>query len=282
MDFRTGVNLLIGEVAGKEVDRSPPVSAGTHGEIASYHLQMMNTMHEVQSVKEQASLCADHPTDGCTEAALVMPHGVRSAPHGAKDISGSWHRISEYQKQRLRAKPSFSPLVALRLCRGQQYDRTLTPGTLTPASLQQLAYFAIVPTGLDRRAERLGIMTSEMMPVTVDDWYMAGVIFGWQAPMCTAQAPAPLNDVALAAYLQGVQLGSQARVDYDEQNTYAPAPDQQTIGPVPGGSISLEEATRDQRELLESLFHQHMPHTEVPEYETWYPEVEAPLVQPPL
>jgi hypothetical protein len=91
--------------------------------------------------------------------------------------------------------------------------------------------------------------------------------------MCTAQAPAPLNEQALAAYLSGVQAGAQARVDFDDQNSGAQPSSQETIGPVPGGAVPLDEATRDERELLEGLFHEHMPHIEIPEYEAWYPPI---------
>jgi hypothetical protein len=32
---------------------------------------------------------------------------------------------------------------------------------------------------------------------------------------------------------------------------------------------------KGRREILEGLFHQHMPHIEVPEYEPWYPPFES-------
>ncbi|MEU4036667.1 hypothetical protein [Streptomyces collinus] len=112
-------------------------------------------------------------------------------------------------------------------------------------------------------------------PTTTQDWYLAGAIFGWEAPQCTAQAPAPLNDETLKAYFQGVEDGGTARLDYEDQKAAEednPQPvDYPTIGPTPGGSISLDDYLKENREILEGLFHQHMPHTEVPEYDQWYP-----------
>lgn len=114
-------------------------------------------------------------------------------------------------------------------------------------------------------------------PVSPTDWYMAGLVFGWEAPQCTAQAPAPLNDETLQAYFNGVQDGGTARLDFEQQksnSTGEPQPDYPTIGPTPGGTISLDDALKEERELLEGLFHKHMPHTDVPEYDPWYPPIE--------
>ncbi|MFI2369441.1 hypothetical protein [Streptomyces sp. NPDC018833] len=111
-------------------------------------------------------------------------------------------------------------------------------------------------------------------PTTIHDWYLAGVIFGWEAPQCTAQAPAPLNEEALGSYFKGVQDGGMARLDFEEQRseeTGNPQPAYPSIGPVPGGSIPLDDHLKEQREILEGLFHQHMPHTDLPEFEPWYP-----------
>ncbi len=116
-------------------------------------------------------------------------------------------------------------------------------------------------------------------PATANEWYLAGLIFGWEAPQCTAQAPAPLNDESLQAYFQGVQDGGVARLDFEDQKaaeTDNPQPaDYPTIGPVPGGGVPLDDYLKDQREILEGLFHQHMPHIELPEYEPWYPPFES-------
>jgi len=116
------------------------------------------------------------------------------------------------------------------------------------------------------------------VPGSQSDWYMAGVIFGWEAPQCTAEAPAPLDDETLNIYLQGVTDGGNARLDFEEQKAQQDNEpvfsDYPSIGPVPNGSIPLDEALQEQRELLEVLFHQHMPHIDIPEYETWYPPLE--------
>jgi|GEM_PF-2376126 len=114
-------------------------------------------------------------------------------------------------------------------------------------------------------------------PVSASDWYMAGVVFGWEAPQCTAQAPAPLDDETLQTYFKGVEDGGLARLDFEKNKTDSddtPPSDYPSIGPTPGGSISLDESLEDERQLLEGLFHQHMPHIDVPEYETWYPPIE--------
>jgi hypothetical protein len=121
-------------------------------------------------------------------------------------------------------------------------------------------------------------------PVTQDDWYMAGLIFGWEAPQCTAEAPAPLNDETLAIYMQGVADGGNARLDFEQQKADADNEpvfsDYPTIGPVPSGSIPLDEVLEEQKAILEKLFHQHDPHTDLPEYETWYPPLDGTVQLP--
>ena len=123
---------------------------------------------------------------------------------------------------------------------------------------------------------------SEEMPHTEEGWFMAGVIFGWEAPMCTAEAPAPLADNYLAAYLRGVKAGGEVRLDsVSDENDKAEAPsDFPTIGPIPGGAVPLDEALHEQREILEEIFHQHMPHTDIPEYDSWYPPFDGMTQQP--
>jgi hypothetical protein len=119
-------------------------------------------------------------------------------------------------------------------------------------------------------------------PVSQTDWYMAGLIFGWEAPQCTAEAPAPLDDETLNTYFQGVTDGGNARLDFEKQKAKQDNEpvfsDYPSIGPIPSGSISLDEALQEQRELLEVLFHQHEPHTDIPEYDTWYPPLE-PMIE---
>jgi len=119
-------------------------------------------------------------------------------------------------------------------------------------------------------------------PRTQDEWYMAGLIYGWSAPQCTREAPAPLNEELLNAYFQGVEDGGNARLEYEETRSEEgePTPDYPTIGPVPGGGVSLEKYEERQREILEGLFHQHMPHVDLPEYEPWYPPLGGMVQQP--
>jgi hypothetical protein len=117
-------------------------------------------------------------------------------------------------------------------------------------------------------------LSDENFPRTEEEWFMAGVIFGWGSPVSTAEAPAPLAENFLAAYFRGVQVGGEARVAYDSEprdKPIEPPSDGPSIGPTPDGTVPLEEAMREQREILESLFHQHMPHTDIPEYGQWYP-----------
>ncbi|GII31892.1 hypothetical protein [Planotetraspora mira] len=117
------------------------------------------------------------------------------------------------------------------------------------------------------------------MPRTEEEWFMAGVVFGWQTPMCTAEAPAPLADNYLEAYFRGVQAGGEARLAAADEGVETPS-EMPEIGPTPGGSVPLEEALSGQREILEELFHQHMPHVDVPEYEPWYPPLGGMIQQP--
>ena len=44
--------------------------------------------------------------------------------------------------------------------------------------------------------------------------------------------------------------------------------------------MTLEEYEEPQRQILEGLFHQHMPHIDVPEYEPWYPPFGQMVQQP--
>jgi hypothetical protein len=123
---------------------------------------------------------------------------------------------------------------------------------------------------------------SDDQPTTVQDWFMAGVIFGWQTPVCTATGPAFLSGQALSEYFRGVQVGGEARLAFEDQQgePYEAPTDGPSIGPTPGGAVPLEEATREQREILEGLFHQHMPHVDLPEYEPWYPPFGGMTQQP--
>jgi broad specificity phosphatase PhoE len=57
-------------------------------------------------------------------------------------------------------------------------------------------------------------------------------------------------------YGQGVEAGRTARREADAQYSGP------TIGPDPGGE-SWEDYRRRWEELLEPIFHEHMPHTEV-------------------
>ena len=71
-------------------------------------------------------------------------------------------------------------------------------------------------------------------PRTQEEWYMAGLIYGWSAPQCTREAPAPLNEELLNTYFQGVEDGGNARLEYEETRSEQgePTPDYPTIPPL--------------------------------------------------
>jgi hypothetical protein len=115
------------------------------------------------------------------------------------------------------------------------------------------------------------------LPRNEAEWYVAGLIFGWQHPDTTPEAPAPLDEPFLSVSFTGCEQGAQARRDEAAQE---PPPEGPSIGPDLGGQ-SLDEFEAEGREILEGLFHQHMPHTELPEFEPFF-EPFGGTVQPPV
>ncbi len=115
---------------------------------------------------------------------------------------------------------------------------------------------------------------TDSFPTDEPGWYAAGLVYGWQHPDVTPEAPAPLDEPFLSAYFLGCQQGAQARTDD------APPVDGPAIGPDPGGQ-SIEDFERDGREILEGLFHQHMPHTELPEFEEYFEPLGGTVPEPP-
>lgn len=89
-----------------------------------------------------------------------------------------------------------------------------------------------------------------------------GYHLGYSQP--EAEPGIPLDEPWMSYYRQGFAAGRDARRDADAQF------DGPTIGPDPGGE-SWEHYRRRWKRLLEPIFHQHMPHTEV--------EIEVP--EPP-
>jgi hypothetical protein len=85
-----------------------------------------------------------------------------------------------------------------------------------------------------------------------------GYQLGYSQP--DAEPGIPLAEPWMTYYRQGVEAGREARREADAQY------DGPTIGPDPGGE-SWEHYQRRWRELLEPIFHQHMPHIEVEEME---------------
>jgi hypothetical protein len=68
----------------------------------------------------------------------------------------------------------------------------------------------------------------------------------------------PVSDSSLSAFLHSKGFDS-------PEGNQAPS-DLPAIGPDLGGQ-PLDEFEQEGREVLEGLFHQHMPHTEIPEFE---------------
>lgn len=113
-------------------------------------------------------------------------------------------------------------------------------------------------------------------PTNEAEWFVAGLIFGWQNPGAIPEAPAPLDAPFLQAYFDGCAQGAQARRIDAGTPVDGPA-----VGPDLGGQ-SLEEFEADGKETLEGLFHQHMPHTELPEFEPFYEPFGGMVQEPPV
>lgn len=120
-------------------------------------------------------------------------------------------------------------------------------------------------------------------PRSEDEWFMAGVIYGWTTGVSTPEAPAPLDDAFLSAYMRGAKAGCEARLADDGSGEPATGDDHQgpAIDVAPDEFIPLEKALREQREILESIFHRHMPDAPEPEYEQWYPPFGEMTIRPP-
>lgn len=94
----------------------------------------------------------------------------------------------------------------------------------------------------------------------------AGFNLGYYQP--DQEPNMPLAEPGLSLYRTAVQAGREARAEFDAAYTGP------SIGPEIPGGITWEEYQKELGELLEPLFHKHMPHTEIPEYE--------PLPPPPM
>jgi hypothetical protein len=94
-------------------------------------------------------------------------------------------------------------------------------------------------------------------------------------PEVTPEALAPLDDPFLSAYVLSAEQGAQGRRDDASRSDDGPA--------IQGdlGGMSLEEFERDGHEILEGLFHQHMPHTDPPEFEEYLEPFGGTVQEPP-
>jgi hypothetical protein len=107
-------------------------------------------------------------------------------------------------------------------------------------------------------------------PNTIEDWFATGVAVGLREPLDASLGSPPLASPWLESYDAGVEAARQARRAYDEevQSLYSGP----SVAPMPDVVISIEEYEEPARSALEALFHKHMPHVELPEYDpTWYP-----------
>ena len=81
-----------------------------------------------------------------------------------------------------------------------------------------------------------------------------GYRLGYSLP--EAEPGIPLDEPWMGFYLMGVDAGRAARIDADSQF------EGPTIGPDPGGE-SWDHYQQRWKELFDTIFHEHMPHTEV-------------------
>jgi hypothetical protein len=100
--------------------------------------------------------------------------------------------------------------------------------------------------------------TTQRGDATVDPrivrYVAEGYNLGYSQP--DAEPGIPLDEPWMTYYRQGVEAGREARWDADSQY------EGPTIGPDPGGE-SWEHYRHRWQELLEPIFHEHMPHIEV-------------------
>lgn len=99
------------------------------------------------------------------------------------------------------------------------------------------------------------------VPQNEADWYTQGFVDGYNSPDTEPTRPLMINDTLAAIYIYGVEAGRQSARERQAE-IEAMLADQPQIGPDLGGE-SFEKAQEDYNRLLEELFHQHMPHTEL-------------------
>lgn len=98
-----------------------------------------------------------------------------------------------------------------------------------------------------------------------------GIYVGLRIPIDANPTGPPYDESAMSDYVAGVDAARAFRLEKDAEYQ-GPAVDV----PPPDG-VPLEELEARQREILEVLFHKHMPHTELPEFE---PVLPAPFDVP--
>ena len=94
---------------------------------------------------------------------------------------------------------------------------------------------------------------------TQEEIVRMGFELGYNQP--EAEPGIPLDEPQMSWYRQAMEAGRQARQEADAEYT-GPA-----VGPAREGQ-TWDEYNEYTRNCLEVLFHKHMPHIEVPEFDT--------------
>lgn len=95
--------------------------------------------------------------------------------------------------------------------------------------------------------------------------FALGLYVGLRIPLDSDPTGPPFAEPAMSEYLSGVQAARDYR-QANEGDYQGPA-----VDVVPPDGVTLEEYEERGREILESLFHEHMPHIEIPEFEPVLP-----------
>lgn len=108
----------------------------------------------------------------------------------------------------------------------------------------------------------------ESQPTNAADWWANGFVAGYNAPDRQIERPLMINDDLASSFLLGATNGQQAARDAQAEFEES-IRDQPQVRPDIGGE-SLEKVQQRFAEEFGSLFHGHMPHTEI-ESETLEP-----------
>jgi hypothetical protein len=100
-------------------------------------------------------------------------------------------------------------------------------------------------------------------PSTTDDWLKEGFVAGYYRPYAKPVRPLMVTNDRADAFVSGFKEGQNAyktlAAKYENEYRKLPAIEAGIRGE------RYDELEREYRELLEAIFHKHMPHTEVDE-----------------